>query len=248
MKLMKRWNQIFTGITRAKAVVHVILRSFVRTVHGLDRRHRGMAALVVVTPFVLSLCVSYTGGRHIVVPRKCPRSQAAIVLGAGVKPNGKLSDMLRDRVMTSVELYKAGKVYKLLMSGDHGKKSYDEVNAMRRFAEKEGVPTEDIFMDHAGFCTYDSMYRAKAIFKVKSAVVVTQRFHLARSVFLAHKSGIKAAGVAADKRRYRGILRCEVREILARCQDFIRGGIVRPKPKYLGPAIPITGDGRETHG
>jgi SanA protein len=170
------------------------------------------------------------------------------VLGAGVKPDGKLSDMLADRVKTGVELYKHGKVDKLLMTGDHGRVSYDEVNAMRKFAEARGVPTEDIFMDHAGFCTYDSMYRAKAIFQVDSAIVITQKFHLPRSIFLARSMGIEASGVTADKQKYKGAIKHRIRETLACVQDFVRAKITHPKPKYLGDVIPITGDGRATHG
>lgn len=109
-----------------------------------------------------------------------PHKQAALVLGAQVYRNGSLSRTLRDRVMLGIELYKAGKVEKLLVSGDHGRLDYDEVNSMRKFILKRGVPAEDIFMDHAGFDTYDSLYRARAIFEVKSAVLVSQAFHLRR--------------------------------------------------------------------
>lgn len=176
-----------------------------------------------------------------------PQAEAAVVLGARVFRSGALSQVLADRMDTGIELYQKGKVRKLLLTGDHGQTSYDEVNAMRRYAMARGVSDEDIFMDHAGFSTYDSMYRARDVFKVKKAVIVTQEFHLSRAMYIARAVGIEASGVIADKREYIGMNYVYLRETLARTKAVAQV-IVSMKPKYLGPAIPITGDGRATKG
>lgn len=154
--------------------------------------------------------------------------------------------MLVDRVKTAVELYREKKVQKLLFTGDHGRLHYDEVNHMRRYAEALGVPREDIFLDHAGFDTYDSMYRARHIFQVESAVVVTQEFHLPRALYIARALGLNAVGVAADKYRYIGVEQYYLREIPARVKAFFNVS-TGAKPRFLGEVIPITGDARATH-
>lgn len=190
--------------------------------------------------------VKKVGQEQILKPDDDYEAQAALVLGAYVTPNGYLCDMLRDRVETAVELYQAGKVKKLLMSGDHGQEAYDEVNHMRRYAEQLGVPAEDIFMDHAGFSTYDSMYRSRDVFQVSSAIIVTQEFHLPRAIYIARALGLEAKGYKADKHLYSGIQYNEAREILARNKDFINVHLLKPQPKFLGPVISISGDGRQT--
>ena len=184
---------------------------------------------------------------YIVSAQEVDHAQVAIVLGALVyaKP-GKLSPVLQDRVDTAIALYKAGKVDRLLMTGDHGQQNYDEVNSMRVYAEAKGVPDEHIFLDHAGFNTYDSMARARRVFMVDSAVVVTNQFHLDRSVFLARSQGIKAQGVVADMRPYSDANYNDQREFLARCKAVLNV-IWRPDPTFLGPQIPITGDARASH-
>jgi SanA protein len=179
--------------------------------------------------------------------KDAPKSQVAIVLGALVFKNGSLSNIVSDRVDTAIDLYRLGKVDKILLTGDHGKTSYDEVNSMRRYALKKGIPPKDIFMDHAGFSTYESMYRGRDVFQVKSAIIVTQKFHLARSVYTANALGIDAVGVYADRHVYIKALLNEARESLARTKAFIEVNIARPKPTYLGEIIPITGDGRLTN-
>ncbi|GAB6275417.1 MAG: ElyC/SanA/YdcF family protein [Peptococcaceae bacterium] len=202
--------------------------------------------IIVLTIFLINLYVFVLGKKYTVAPKSLRDTQVAIVLGAYVSLDGQLCDMLKDRVNTAVELYRENKVQKLLLTGDHGFHSYDEVNHMRRYAESQGVPTEDIFLDHAGFNTYDSIYRAKNIFQVESAVVVTQDFHLPRALYIARSLGLKAVGVAADKYRYIGVEQYYLREIPARVKDFfcILAGI---GPRFLGEAIPITGDARVTH-
>lgn len=202
----------------------------------------GAVGVLSVNFFVLALSKD-----NIVSTENAPSSQAAIVLGAYVTSDGTLCDMLKDRVSTGVDLYKAGKVKKLLMSGDHGRASYDEVNNMRKYAQELGVPQEDIFMDHAGFSTYETMYRARDVFGVKSAVVVTQKFHLPRAIFLGKSMGISVVGIAADKQIYAGAGVYEVREMLARCKGFLQAKITHSKPTFLGPQMPIEGDGRATY-
>ena len=174
-----------------------------------------------------------------------PHRQTAIVLGALVYRSGRPSDILADRLDTAADLYLAGRVAKVLVSGDHGRAAYDEVNAMRRRLQDRGVRPEDIFMDHAGFDTCDTMQRARRVFDVDSAVIVTQAFHLPRAVYLARACGLDAVGVEADRRRYRRAARNHVRECLARVKSFaeIQLGI---DPHHLGPRIPIDGDGRAT--
>jgi SanA protein len=178
--------------------------------------------------------------------REVSHAQTAIVLGAFVSDRGHLCPMLADRVDTAIALFKAGKVDSLLMTGDHGKVDYDEANAMKRYAEKKGVPSNKIFTDHAGFNTYDSMARAKRVFAVESAVVVTNGFHLERAVFLAQTQGIKAEGVVADLHTY--VYYYAHREFLARCKAVLNTYVLRPDPKFLGPSIPITGDARASDG
>ena len=177
---------------------------------------------------------------------KVPQAQAAIVLGARVFGSGAVSGMLADRLDTAIELYQAGKVHKLLLTGDHGRVAYDEVNTMRRYAEQKGIPPEDIFMDHAGFSTYDSMYRARDVFEVNSAVVVTQDFHLPRAVYIARQLGLQAWGLKADKHFYGNIGFYYFREAAARVKAVLQIHLLNSKPRFLGEAIPITGDGRLT--
>lgn len=168
-----------------------------------------------------------------------------LVLGAGVR-NGAPSAMLRDRIDGGVELYLAGASPKIIMSGDHGRKDYDEVNVMKDEAIAAGVPSADVFMDHAGFSTYESMYRAKEIFGADKIIIVTQQYHLYRSIYIAEQLGIEAYGVSADPRRYRGAVYRELREVLARNKDVVKC-IFKPEPTYLGEAIPVSGDGNLTN-
>ncbi len=169
-----------------------------------------------------------------------------LVLGCGVKADGSPSDMLHDRLRRGVELYELGAAPKLLMTGDHGQESYNEVDVMKTFAVDRGIPSDDVFMDHAGFSTYESMYRAKEIFQAKKVIIVTQEYHLYRAIYIAESLGLEAYGVAADYRSYTGQTARDVREILARVKDF-GTSLFKPKPTYLGSAIPIWGDGNLTN-
>lgn len=169
-----------------------------------------------------------------------------MVLGCGVRDDGTPSGMLNDRLLEGVDLYNRGVSDRLLMSGDHGKVNYDEVNLMKQFAIERGVPSENIFMDHAGFSTYESMYRARDIFQVKKIVIVTQRYHMYRALYVAQAMGMEAYGVPSDPRTYGGQTMRDVRELLARPKDMIYT-VVMPKPTYLGDAIPVSGDGNVTN-
>jgi SanA protein len=208
-------------------------------------------ALAVLFALLLVLAngiIIKTSDKYIAATiEEAPKAQVAVVLGALVFRDGRLSYVLADRVDTAIDLYRKKKVDKILLTGDHGRVSYDEVNAMRRYALKHGIPPEDVFMDHAGFSTYESMFRARDVFRVKSAIIVTQRFHLARSVYTARALGIDAMGVEADRHIYIHPLLNNAREILARTKAFIDVNITHPNPKFLGPQIPITGDGRLTN-
>lgn len=169
----------------------------------------------------------------------------AVVLGAGVR-NGKPTPMLRDRILTGISLYESGAVPKVIMSGDHGSDDYDEVNVMKNFAMDKGIPDEDIFMDHAGFSTYETLYRAKEVFEADKVIIVTQKYHLYRALYIAEKLGIEAYGVPADQEDYAGQLKRDAREILARIKDFATC-IIKPEPTYLGDKIPVSGSGSLTN-
>jgi SanA protein len=197
--------------------------------------------------FLINFRVSQVGSRYIVSPQDAPKTDAILVLGALVKADGIPSDMLHDRLQVALNLYNQQISDKMLLSGDHGTKQYDEVNAMRAFMEQNQVKTEHVFMDHAGFSTYESMYRARDVFKVKKVLIVTQEYHLKRAIYVARKMGLDAYGVASDLNNYRGIERFKAREVAARNKDFLYANILKPKPTYLGDAIPISGDGRLTH-
>ncbi len=168
-----------------------------------------------------------------------------LVLGAGVWQN-KPSHMLEDRLLQAVLLYKNNVASKIIVSGDHGQEDYDEVNVMKSFLIEHGIPSEDIFMDHAGFSSYDSIYRAKEIFKVKKLVIVTQKYHLYRSIYIAKSLNLTAYGVASNPRSYSGQIFREIREILARNKDVVKC-IFKPNPKYLGETIPVSGNGDITN-
>jgi len=169
-----------------------------------------------------------------------------LVLGAGVYGGDKPSLMLRDRLDKGIELYDLAASDRLLMTGDHGRVNYDEVNVMKQYAINEGIPSQNIFMDHAGFSTYESMYRARDIFQAKKVVIVTQEYHLYRALYIAEKLGLEAWGVATDPREYGGQDYRDAREVLARVKDFFYT-IIQPEPTFLGSAIPVNGNGDMTN-
>lgn len=221
---------------------------------GHKKRIRKIIKRVVVVILILVFIfgamayrVDSEGKKHISTIEKLPKDvDAIIVLGAGIKNDGSPSDILNDRLETAIEIRNYINESKLIMTGDHGKKNYNEVKTMKNFAVRNDVEEKDIFMDHAGFNTYDSMYRAKKIFGVKKAIIVTNEYHLPRALYIANKMGIEAYGVASDKRRYYFMDVYKKREILAQVKAFIEVNISRREPKFLGSPIPITGDGRQT--
>jgi len=177
-----------------------------------------------------------------------PRAEVAIVPGALVEPDGDMSAMLADRVEQASRLWHAGKVEKILVSGDHGSWIYDEPDTMRKALVRDGVAPEDIFEDHAGFETWATMVRARSIFEVDDAVVVTQGFHMPRALFLADQAGIDASGLTADLHQwgYQG-KKSSVREVLARVKSIV--DVTLDTPAMAGPKIPIaSSDGRESWG
>lgn len=169
-----------------------------------------------------------------------------LVLGCLVRDDGEPGGMLEDRLEVGIALYRDGVAPKLLMSGDHGSESYDEVNAMKQYALEKGVDSSDVFMDHAGFSTYDSLYRAREVFGAEKIVIVTQEYHLYRALYIAESLGIEAYGVASDLHAYAGQEERDIREFLARNKDFV-GCALGVKPKFLGEKIPLDGDGDLTN-
>lgn len=223
------------------------------------RKHRFSRALLwVLFPFFLTgLAVLAVNGyvRHAASPYILEhgadllpkQTDCILVLGCGVRPDGTPSLMLQDRLDRGLDLYRAGMSPKLLMSGDHSKRDYDEVNVMKKYAVAVGVPSEDVFMDHAGLSTYESMYRAKEIFQAERILIVSQRYHLYRAVYDARALGLEAWGVPAEDIAYLGQTTRDLREILARNKDFFCC-IFRPEPTFLGDIIPVHGNGDLSNG
>ncbi len=200
-----------------------------------------IAAAILINFYIVRKTKSGISGTEDL---KTDNADCILILGAGVK-NGKPTPMLRDRLLTGIELYEKGAAKKIIMSGDHGSSDYDEVNIMRLFAVERGIPEEDIFMDHAGFSTYDSVYRAKKVFEANNIIIVSQKYHLYRALYISEKLGVKACGVSANLNKYGGQLKREIREILARDKDFFKC-VTKPEPAFLGDKIPVSGDGRAT--
>ena len=197
------------------------------------------------TILVNLIVVLSTKGQIVESKEKDEEYDAILVLGCGVWDTDP-SPLLKERLDKAVELYKNGYAKKIIMSGDHGRDNYDEVNVMKKYAIDNGIPSSDIFMDHAGFKTYDSVYRARDIFKVKSMIIVTQEYHLYRALYISNALGVKVIGIDYTYVRLVGQTSRDMREILARIKAFIMC-IIKPKPTYLGEEIPITGDGDITN-
>lgn len=201
----------------------------------------GVLAVLVIT---INLVVFYSGQANLYKdPNDLPATKVGLLLGAKVHRDGRLSQMMQDRADTALSAYENGKIEKILMSGDHGTSGYDEVNTVKNYLLDKGVRAEDLFLDHAGFDTYDSVYRAKAIFGVSEMTIVTQKFHLPRAVYIANSLNIKAHGLIADKRDYAGMFWNESREVLARSKAFL-DITTGAKPKFLGEPISIDGDSK----
>ena len=188
---------------------------------------------------------SFAKGR-LVSPTTAPSVDAVMILGAYVYENGNPSPVLQDRLDYGYEIYQAGKAKKIIVTGDHGTIQYDEVNAMKDYLLKKGVPAQDIFLDHAGFDTYDSMYRARDIFGVKSLIISTQQFHINRALYISQRLGLDSYGYPSDDNILPRIQLQNARESLAKVKAVLETDILRNKPRLLGPKIPISGDGRVT--
>lgn len=198
----------------------------------------GIAVILGINQYIRS-----TAGKRI--DREVKKVDCILVLGAGLTQEGSPSLVLRDRLDRGIELYEEGVSDRLLMSGDHGREGYDEVRAMKQYAVDAGVDPEDIFMDHAGFSTYESIYRARDVFQVKSLVIVTQPYHEYRAVYIAMKLGLDVYGTPSKATQYQGSWMLEAREKLARTKEFFNV-MIQPEPTYLGEAIPISGSGSQT--
>ncbi len=208
----------------------------------------GAVLLAGLSFFGVQYYIDSSAKDYVVTAGTAPPADAVMVLGALVYPNGTPSDVLADRLLHAYELYKNGKAKKILVSGDHGTKRYDEVNAMKDFLMQKGVPREDIFMDHAGFDTYDSMFRAKSIFMINTLLVSTQAFHMNRALYIARKLGLEAYGYPSSDKEVYHINALRLRESLAKIKAFLDTDILRRKPKFGGESIPIWSNGILTEG
>jgi SanA protein len=210
----------------------------------MTRRRKGCFTFLIILmaiglfPFVWRSAVTWFYERHIYAVSEAPEEQVAIVYGAAVYRNGRLSGVLRDRMETAITLYENGQVQKIIVSGDNQDPDYNEPGAMMAYAVQRGVPPADIQPDYAGLRTYDTCYRAKYIFQVESAVLITQDFHLPRALFTCNALGIEAIGVTADRQPYRGARWYETRETAATLVA-LWDVITRQKPAILGDPIPI---------
>nr|WP_242040595.1 ElyC/SanA/YdcF family protein [Coleofasciculus sp. FACHB-1120] len=194
----------------------------------------GSAAIAPATIYYVS---AVTRSDRYTDPAQVPAQHVAIVLGAGVLPDGSPTPMLADRVEAAVQLYQMGRVKKLLMTGDNSRTDYDEVSVMQRYASDRGVPAADITLDYAGFSTYESCYRAREIFGVTQAVVITQQFHLSRAVYTCRQLGVNAIGLGTpDWGRYGDevMKSYSTREALATVKAVLEVNLIRPQPTFLG--------------
>lgn len=208
----------------------------------------GGAVALVLFVALANVYVLMKGGDSTSRVADVPAAEAAIVPGAFVEPDGDMSAMLAARVEQASRLWHAGKVEKILVSGDHGTWEYDEPDTMRKALVGDGVRPRDIFEDHAGFDTWATMVRAHGIFGIRKAVVVTQGFHMPRALYLADAAGIEATGLTSDQRDwgFQG-RKSSVREVLSRVKAI--ADVSLDTPAMAGPKIPIaTSDGRESWG
>jgi vancomycin permeability regulator SanA len=199
--------------------------------------------LLILTSVITSIALNYyvrlaTSNYLHADLAEVPAQPIAIVFGAGIWEDGTPTPMLADRVQAAIDLYKAGRVGKLLMTGDNSSPDYNEVKVMQEYAEKQGVPANDITLDYAGFSTYESCYRAKAVFGITQAVLVTQNFHLPRAVYTCQQLGVEAIGLGTPdwgKFRRDTMVRYSFREFLAVLKALWEVRVTRPKPTFLGP-------------
>lgn len=199
-----------------------------------------LVLLLVVIGTLPRVFTRLHAGSRLYEPENTPNEKVAIVFGAGLYRNGTPTPVLRDRVATATELYQTGKVEKLLMSGDNSTLGHNEPGAMREYAISLGVSDQDIILDYAGRRTYDTCYRARDIFHIDSAILVTQAFHLPRALYTCNMLGVPAVGVPADLRRYRRISQAfwNLRESAATAVALWQIHVSQPEP-ILGSPEPI---------
>lgn len=203
-----------------------------------------VAALLVVGTNV-AVYVSTKDDIVDIATAKATDADCIVVLGASVFADGTPSTILQDRLDDGVALYFAGVAPKIIMSGDNSTTSYNEVKVMKEYAIEQGVPSEDVFCDHAGFSTYESMYRAKEVFGAERVVVATQKYHLYRALYSAKGLGMEAVGVPSDYRVYDKQIQYDVREIPARTKDFFKT-LIKVPSTYVGDRIGLDQSGDVT--
>jgi SanA protein len=196
--------------------------------------------IIVITAVLPRLITRWSTQSWLFNPQEAPSGQVAIVFGAGLWRDGTPSPVLRDRIATAADLYFNGKVEKLLMSGSITSSGYSEPGSMRDYALRLGIPDEDIILDYAGRRTYDTCYRARHIFEIDSAILVTQAFHLPRALYTCNQMGVSVTGVAADMRQYRRSAQSfwNLRETVATIVALWEVHVTRPEP-ILGQPEPI---------
>ncbi len=256
--LIKVTKKLMVNVLKNKILIHLLIIFLYDKIY-MEERDKMKYMIVKIIIIIIILLIILVFGINFYVKSSTKKQiidneselsnlsdvDCILILGAGVRNNAP-SPMLEDRLLKGIELYNKNISNKIIMSGDHGREEYDEVNIMKDFAIDKGVKSEDIFMDHAGFSTYESIYRAKEIFEAKKIIIVTQSYHLYRALYIANSLGIEAYGVSADLRTYTNQLSREIREIVARDKDFIKC-IYKPKPTYLGDTIPVSGNGDITN-
>lgn len=230
-----------------------------REAQAAKPRHRRLRIALIVLAACVTLAVAFFGITNAIVVGRASEAivtaeeaadydaDAILVLGAQVNSDGNPSWVLQDRLDNAIALYRAGAAPKIIMSGDHGTVGYDEVRAMKQYAINAGVPADDIFCDHAGFSTYESMHRAKNVFGAKRVVVSTQNYHLYRALYDALGLGLDAVGVPAEGHTFKQQLLWDVREIPARSKDLVKVAIQAP-PTFGGDPISLDGPGSVTDG
>ncbi len=224
------------------------LGRLVRAVVGLV-----LAIIIVVVgiPFAINVYMCATTRPSFVsvsspeIQQETFDADAIVVLGAGINWDGSPSAVLKDRLDTAIALYHEGVAPKIIMSGDNSDATYNEVMAMALYAEAQGIPAEDVFCDHAGLSTYDSMYRLRHVFGVQRCVVVTQEYHLYRALYDAHSFGIEAYGVPGDKSSYDHMSDYEKREVLARVKDFA-AVLINSEPEKKSEPVDLDQSGTVT--
>lgn len=218
--------------------------------------------LIILIAISINFYVRHTGGANLHYSIDTPKNEISdtvlaelkgeeadciMILGAGIINRNTPSPILKDRLDAGIALYKKGAAAKILLTGDNGRMEHNEIHVMLNYCIESGIPKSDIFCDHAGFSTSESMVRAKEIFDVKKLIVVTQKYHEYRALYIAEKMGMQAIGVSADQHSFSGHSYREIREILARNKDFFKSVFGQNKATG-GEKISLSGDGSVSHG